>query len=290
MRYYIDRYEAKGSNFFIDEKKMLFTIDAADLVEFCEQYDTQRDVKRASSIRNDSRDWAGTKTYAEAVKLFQGGDKSLIKHIPDEMLVENAQQAVPVFDVTGEMLDVGMFMSGEPECFHSEMMQPADDKIIRIGFNPAVHAGVEAAQVKAVGAGLIAAVQSLENAGYELHLDAIDCSRSHKHFHLCNIITLKKAGEVMDRQQVLFAAAQPAFSRRFGFRLSEMLVGAGSNSNIYGFGGSYGGVTSYKRYQNLLEQAGIEYDAVIEANEMRTFTAAQVRDAVIEKVEMTEII
>lgn len=103
--------------------------------------------------------WAGTNSLKEAMNLFRNNREELM---PDDFKHRRMQYTHNpgtdvVFDVTGEYLDVGRYLSGEPEVFGTNTNGDMTGKVVQVYINASVRAKYHAVEV-ADGANKVAEV------------------------------------------------------------------------------------------------------------------------------------
>lgn len=187
-------------------------------IENCLSHDQHRD------------NWAGTKSYAEAVKQARVGwpagllevQKFVVKF---ESLIAGLLP-IPeiVFDVSGDYLDIGRFLSGEPEDFASlrdseDTIETSNAKIVRIGLNMATSAGFDVSVIQRRGAACVALMHMLELTGRSCSLDVVEATTNHRRQE--SYIAVKRAGETLSPEQIAFAAVSGSMLRRFRFAVNE---------------------------------------------------------------------
>jgi len=122
-------------------------------------------------------------------------------------------------DVTGECVDVGAFLAGEPECMMS-MAVPAKRSLTVI-VNVSFSAGCDARHLLNRGIAVAAAVYALQCNGVSVSLKVgswVDDHNGHIHETL---IEVNQYGEYISPARLAFWLAHPAALRRCIFRISE---------------------------------------------------------------------
>jgi hypothetical protein len=122
-------------------------------------------------------------------------------------------------DVTGECVDVGAYLAGEPECMMS-MAVPAKRSITFV-VNVSFSAACDARQLLNRGIAVAAAVYALQCNGVSVSLKVgswVDDHNGHVHE---TFIEINQYGEYISPARLAFWLAHPASLRRCIFRINE---------------------------------------------------------------------
>lgn len=197
-----------------------------------------------SSLKQTSHDtgrkyFFWTETFDEAVELAKSGwaegAAKVEKHREQcEAFLRAAKAAKArefAWDVEGHFVDIGRFLTGEPECCGNEIENgdTVSSRVVCIRLNQAVSGSVEADQICARGVTVLCAVDLLESCGIrcEVRLAAAGSSGdsrgggSTKGLTVESHILLKRPSDPVDIDRLAFWIAHPASFRRFGFRAHE---------------------------------------------------------------------
>jgi hypothetical protein len=171
--------------------------------------------------------WYGTSTNEEGFALAltgwsEPGDDvrrlsgvimgSLAEALPEHHIVQH--------DVTGACVDIGAFLSGEPECMMDFVMEPVSThgKVITVLCGVTVNADSSGDDIRRRGAAICALVESLTMMGHSVRVIAeFSCANLYEGGTLSQTVTIKSATDPMDIDQVMFALAHPAMLRRVFF-------------------------------------------------------------------------
>ena len=163
--------------------------------------------------------------------------------IPDTVLA--AFRPEQIFDVTGELLDVGRFLDGEPECFVDEIVPERGDRIdgngiVRITVNLSASAGVDSRELETKGVFVAALADVLESLGYRAQIDGyftdkanhIDAKGTTKRgLHVLHF-PIKRTDEALEIDRLSFVLAHPASLRQIGFHVQDVV---GYRDSVYGY-------------------------------------------------------
>jgi len=142
--------------------------------------------------------------------------------------------------VAGWFFDVGLVCSGHPECWltpqNTDEVITSGKKIVRIGVNAAVSAGVSSDAILERGAAILALADLLEVTGRSVILTQY-CAVTKGNSNFCGSVALKAAGEMLDIDSLAFWLVCPDSFRRCWFRVMETIPNAKS---LGAFGPEYG--------------------------------------------------
>lgn len=173
--------------------------------------------------------WYGTSTFEEAVSLARNGwpegleKAAMFDAVLEQIIAEKMFEPEAKWDVSGDWIDIGRFVTGEPEVFgeyvETEVQRTATPpKIIRIVVNVCVSAGVDTGVIIKRGAAMTALVTALERHGRRCEIDVVAPNQmgyNSQRFDL--VIRAKEAGEPMQLDKMVFLMAHPAILRRLIF-------------------------------------------------------------------------
>ncbi len=193
-------------------------------------------------VSKERTKFTGTKTFKEAFDLAETGwvNRKTVSQIADQLNVTSTaqiKQATTTLAVAGSYVDIGTYMSGDPNCMVEFEEQDAP-KTVRIGFNISTSAYAEKDTFHLRGAIVLAMLSKLAESGYSTEIIVYDAMYADCRDH-CDAFVLKPSDRYMDEDAVSFWCSHPSALRRLMFRLNEC-----NNDKIvkhFGFnGGSYG--------------------------------------------------
>lgn len=190
--------------------------------------DSQRE-SLAPSFKQRGTWWHGSKTWDEAIGLALNGWEDGIKRIEkmsarlDENLVKILHVPEVTHDVTGDQLDVGRFIAGEPEDFMS--LTPAEveqePKILNMAVNVGASAVVDTEVMIKKGAAVVALIDALQRHGKRVVVDAFTTAVGGYLFRKGTSITtrirIKDSDAPIQYANLVFALAHPSTHRRLAF-------------------------------------------------------------------------
>lgn len=210
----------------------ILTLWASSLPEFIADMAPHRAL-----ILPEEGEWAGEPTFEAAHTIAQQGwaqGRTLLD--PYRASLDNAiqhatKQTVETYQaaVTGSMVDVGSYLSGIPEY----MIDTVASDVPRAGTQRSqlVHIGVSIGYaqyimepaIHARGAIVVCLAEILEAAGYRVAITAVrttstpTTTRPRKKLTRREVVPIKHHKDPVQRDQLLFALAHPAFLRRYCF-------------------------------------------------------------------------
>jgi len=183
------------------------------------------------SRENYGNGWHGTDTFEEAVALAktgwaEGAEQARSLRASIDSVVNSlvaARSRSYSYDLTGEYVDVGLHLCGDPECFGVETDSPSlGDPVVRITVNRAISGAVSADALIARGTAIAAAVDVLESLGRRVELWTGDGNeRRTDGQRLECFCKIKDADQPLDPDLVAFALAHPSARRRLAFSVNE---------------------------------------------------------------------
>jgi hypothetical protein len=184
------------------------------------------------SDRDGSNVWNGyTKSLDHAVSLVETGWEEGAKKVADWSgklgCFLEATRAVKAeqfaWDVVGDAVDVGKYLTGEPECWVAKQDdgESISSRIVSIRLNSCVSGALQADAIVARGVAVLVAVDLLESCGRRCEVIVSQSTTTHDIQADANIV-VKRASEPVDLDRLAYAVAHPGFFRRLGFRFMEI--------------------------------------------------------------------
>lgn len=235
----------------------------------------------------------GTETFEDAVALATNGWhegaarinklRTQLTHFVEKAVAAKTKSVA--WDVTGDYLDVGRYLSGEPEVFGE---YKSDDgsvagKVVKIVANVSAIGSVESESIFSAGAAIYAAVDLLESLGHRVELWLGSGSKANGYGgagtakagkRLQVLVKLKDAGQPVDSDRLAFYLAHNASLRRLFFSSETQRGFAPSSSSTTPLELEAGAIvtpevrpqdtTQERRIQRVLEvckSVGVEFSA-----------------------------
>jgi len=194
-----------------------------------------------------------TKTYADAEALVttgwaEGAAKVAARREGFGAFLAAAKSAKSRrfgYDVVGDYIDVGRYMTGEPETFGTEFEdgESNNGRIVSIRLNSCVSGSVSADSIIARGVTTLVAVDLLEACGIRCEVILAQAAERPAVDH--NIV-VKSPGEQVDVDRLAFWLAHPSAFRRFGFRAFSI-----EGASVYNCG--VGKMSDYGQRKGVVE-------------------------------------
>lgn len=206
---------------------MKTTTDNMSMGEAIDRLSDQNQPKRndLASVNDSARaSWDLNTSFGQAANLAAVGWQERA----DE-LWKFAQALAPCtdtgivdrFDVSGGSVDVGRYLSGEPECMLDQVITPLS--AIKIMVNISASSSVDARYLFNRGIALAAIIHSLQSSGRSISLtvgESVVSSNGTGDIHN-TLIELQAFGEYINPGRLAFWIAHPAALRRCIFRYNE---------------------------------------------------------------------
>jgi hypothetical protein len=198
--------------------------------------------------RASGEGFSGTSTFEEATKLARFGWPEGLRRVSSISAKINGAigSYIPVEecvrDVVGEFVDVGAFLSGEPESMIRLETHTEDRKggrIIKIVYNTSASCGVAKEILMRRGAVACSLIDALGRIGFLAELVVSEYASSGDNLFGVEII-VKRPEEPLNMDRVAFAVGHPSMLRRMMFSFEETLPR--EIRGIFGFhpGSGYG--------------------------------------------------
>ncbi len=206
----------------------------SEFIDFCKENEGKTNNSHTDSEEKNSS-FTGTRTFEEAILLAKKGYEKPLKRISkglESVALGTAFTIEPKFDVCGESVEMGRFMSGDPEnMLEWETVETAGKKVIDIYFN--ISASGDTNRNEKINYGIcgLSAVDYLESIGMRVNLYVFtSTSGCNDGAHSLTVVKVKRADESLNLPLVAFAMCHPSMQRRFMFKSREM------NPETYGYG------------------------------------------------------
>lgn len=187
---------------------------------------------KASHQTRDT-DFAGTTTFDEAASLAvkgwpQGAKRLAALRGSLDRIVEKSiavKSKALHWDITGDFLDVGRHLTGEPDSFgeyRDESQSHCQTRVIKLVANVSAMASVSTSQIFSAGAAIFAAVDILESLGHRVELwlgSGSVCNRTSNRLQV--LVKVKEASQPFDQDRFAFYLCNNASLRRLFFSIEE---------------------------------------------------------------------
>ena len=201
----------------------------SEFVEHANWKDGEHEVL-SDTGRNPSYRFQHVESYAEAIRLAQAGWREGLEQSQEittsieRKLMSHVEREEIFYDVTGELLDVGRYCSGEPEHwgkYETTVVQGKGNRMLHLVVSGAASGGIDKSVLIRRGAMVASFATLAELAGYRVK---ITLNYIAQNGHSSAIyIPLKEYDETLDQDMISFALAHPAALRCLGFSVWDTI-------------------------------------------------------------------
>jgi hypothetical protein len=193
-------------------------------------------------------DWFGTDSWEHMTRLATEGWPEGCQQMAE--IVQKIDLATagavmvpqPVWDVTGDFVDVEAFIKGEPENMVRWEELETQKRVARIAFNISVSGAVSTEAIRWKGATVLALIDRLEAQGIRVELDLANPVKNWEKpisTH-CLWYNVKKADQPLHLDRLAFHLVNPSALRRLGFSAESAQPAEIVNRMGFYTGGCYG--------------------------------------------------
>jgi hypothetical protein len=213
-------------------------------------------MRNANSSQNtDDNEWAGTKSYAEAVALALGGwsdPLSSLKRglITAERKTLQARRCKTVNDIVGYTANVPAAVIGLPQDMIRSDVEPKKSKIIDLVYSPDANGGTPASTIEKAGIAVLSIVNNLEKSGYRVALSIAFYVGTKGDDRTIATVKIKDWRQPIDLKKIAFPMCNASMLRRIGFKWLETC----NSLKESGWAHGYGACPSYEEAKKLLKQ------------------------------------
>lgn len=144
---------------------------------------------------------------------------TMVDDITTQMLESTTEVFTPVWDVQGGSVDIGQFLSGEPECMidYPPTQTIKDSRVVTMCVSISTSGAIGPESMIERGAAIAALAQIVASRGFNLELWADwttgPCDGKTAHYR----ILVKSANDTIDLAKIMYAVANPSMLRVLGF-------------------------------------------------------------------------
>lgn len=204
--YYLDRYSYQGSRDI--------RVDYKSLEMFIADISTDDYPRVASQKKGDS--WSGSKSIRTSIdEAREGVDLGQVELgvIKNESLHDIINRAV--YAVAGGTVDIGKFLTGEPECMIDFQSEDAP-RFVTLNADICENAGTESSVFRRKAIAIACLVDELENNGFRVRLNVmcnIDFKMTGCFDRLVGLVTIKDYHHKLSIAQITGCLSQGFFRR-----------------------------------------------------------------------------
>jgi hypothetical protein len=188
-----------------------------------------------SSESGSSQFTGGTRNLAEAVQLGHKGYDEIRPEVErmftelESQLAERLESAFQSrYDYQGVQVDVGRFLSGEPECMIDFVPEPSQrmGRVVRIIINGSASARIDAEKITKRGVVVCALVDAIHKLGMGVEVYAEFPTNdqgvnSRDGEVMTTLVKLHDSQQMLDINNLMFALCHPSMLRRIKFSCLE---------------------------------------------------------------------
>lgn len=195
----------------------------------------------------NGKSFAGTKDLSEACDLALNGwsevrpqvDK-LFGELESSISLTLDEQFGIRFDYSGDSVDMGRYMSGDPECMMDYVTEPQArmGRVIKVMVNVANSAMISTEQIISRGVVIVALLDVLKKLGLGVELwteMAISDKGVDNGNRFSQLVKIHDSADMLDVDSTMFAIAHPSMLRRIGFGSVEQGVRKDLVNGCYGY-------------------------------------------------------
>lgn len=147
---------------------------------------------------------------------------NMLRHIETDIGDGMHNQFVSTYDVAGGAVDVGRFLSGDPECMQVSMPMKVmrTGRVIKVAVPVGYQADISAETIKARGVAVMALVDAFAQMQHPVEVIAVRAGYGSRQ-RFCWTITVQPSDEPLNMGRMLFALAHPAMTRKMAFTIAH---------------------------------------------------------------------
>lgn len=183
-----------------------------------------------SSNGSDAKWYGNTHSLTEACNLASNGWSeirpevdAILVQLQDRLAEKFSTMYVTEYATSGAGVDMGRFVTGEPECMVEFMPQnqASMGRVVKILVAGTASSDIKADDIKRRGTAVLALVDTIHKMGVGIELwweSTIKGSDSGTH---STVVKLHDSSDALDIDSVMFSLAHPAMLRRLTFSVQE---------------------------------------------------------------------
>lgn len=196
-----------------------------------------------SSTDTGNPEWAGTKTYHEAVELLTGGYTAILNRL--RLNIDKAVKALNNFptrrsaiieDVQGASPIIPNYLIGLPNAMSYRQPVVRKKKTINIIYCPCENCGADPEEFIQAGVAVLSAIRVIEKSNISIRLDCMFSDSICNDEAVIGTVRIKNYGDRLDLQKLCFPLANAAMLRRIGFKYLETAPDMLESGFSFGYG------------------------------------------------------
>lgn len=196
-----------------------------------------------SSTQTGGREWSGTDSYEEAVKLLTCGYTDILDKL--RLGIQKATKSLKdidfsknhiIEDVQGASPIVPNYLQGLPKTMCYRQSVPKKIKTINIIYSPCANCGSEPEEFIEAGVAILSAIRAIEKSNISIKLDCMFSDATSGREAVIGIVRVKNYRDRLDLQKLCFPMAHPSMLRRIGFKYIETAPDMKESGFTFGYG------------------------------------------------------
>jgi len=186
-------------------------------------------IRNSDYSRSDG--WVDTDSLSEAICKAKTGDPEVAKLISpkDVELASCGNASRTCFDVAGDYVDIGRYLTGEPECMGTT--KKTGKPIINIMINASILSDISSESIQERGRAVLEIMSGLETNGYNVEITLVFSIENNMH---TVYLKIKDSKDYFNLHSLAFWLTSSSVNRRLKFRLIEGCKGAKKITGGYG--------------------------------------------------------
>ena len=203
--------------------------------------------EKFSSAVDGRKEWSGTSSLDEACDLaLHGWDEKrpdvdkLFAQLEADIASAMDEPFTTYYAHSGDSVDMGRYMSGDPECMMDYVTEPQArmGRVIKVMVNVANSARITPKQIMDRGVVVVALLDVLNKLGVGVELWT-EMAIADKHVdegkRFSQLVKIHDSSEMLDVDSTMFAIAHPSMLRRIGFGSIEQGIRKDLSNGCYGY-------------------------------------------------------
>lgn len=213
-------------------------------------------MKNRTSSEDRDEDFAGTKSYEEAVKFALEGYTKPLDALKRGTIEAERKGTAPrrckvVNDIVGYTPNVPAAVIGLPQSMIRSDNEPKKSKVVEILYSPDANCMVSEKTIEKAGIAVLSLINNLEKSGYRVALKigffVADCDSKER---AIATVKVKDWRQPIDLKKIAFPICNASMLRRIGFKWLETCEGLTYQSWRRGYGQS----PEYKKAKQILNE------------------------------------
>lgn len=219
--------------------------------------------KPLASNKPEQNNWSKTENLVDACTLASNGWNEIrpevdavLVNLEDRLAEKFAALYVTEYATSGASVDMGRFVTGEPECMIEFAPTPKESmgRVVKIIVAGVASSGVDSEDIKRRGIAVLALVDTIHKMGVGIELWWESCIEGYTQGTHSTVVKLHDSSEPLDIDSVMFSLAHPSMLRRLVFSVQEQ----SETRKDQGVGSGYGSISDMQ-YSKIEE-----FDVVVE--------------------------